>query len=141
MSGARVTRGKLSQEDHGTKKKDTDEPQMDPSDTAILLALEEQEDRLAKKVKLAVREAFEDMLAGELQTLKTMIESSNAAISKRRWDIANQDEANKALQGKVVAMTANMRAAKRNMSTLQADTLTVRQKVTEMEDRSRRCNI
>lgn len=74
---------------------------MDQSNTAILLALEEQEDWLAKKVKLAMREAVEDMLAGERQTLNTMIKSSNAAISKLSRDIANQDEANKALQGKV----------------------------------------
>lgn len=70
---------------------------MDPSNTATLLALEEQEDWLAKKVKLAVKEAVEDMLAGEIQTFKTMIESSNAAISKLSRDIASQDEANKAL--------------------------------------------
>lgn len=38
-------------------------------------------------------------------------------------------------------MTANMRVAKRDMKTLQADTLTLRQKLTEMEDRSRKCNI
>lgn len=38
-------------------------------------------------------------------------------------------------------MTANMKAAKHDVSTLQADTLTLRQKLTEMEDRSRRCNI
>ena len=141
MSGPRATRGKPTQEDHTTKKKDTDEPQMDPSNTAILLALEGQEDRLAKKVKIAVKEAVEEMLTGEIETLKTMIASSNTAIAKLSQDIATQDEASKALRGRVVAMDANVKQAKRDVTTLQEDTLTLRQKLTEMEDRSRRCNI
>lgn len=47
---------------------------------AILLALQEEEDRLTVKVKLAVREAVEDMLSGEMQALKTMMTPSTQQL-------------------------------------------------------------
>lgn len=106
-----------------------------------MLALQEQEDQLTKKVKLAVREAVEDMLSSEIQALKTTIESSNLAVIKLSQDITHQTEVRKTLQGRVDATTANIRAVKHDVGSLQKDVLNLRQKLTEMENRLRRCNI
>uniref|UniRef100_A0A3Q3E6I8 L1 transposable element RRM domain-containing protein n=1 Tax=Labrus bergylta TaxID=56723 RepID=A0A3Q3E6I8_9LABR len=112
-----------------------------PSNATILLALQEQEDRLIKKLKLAVRKAVEDMLSGENETLKSMIESTITAVAKLGEDITQQAELGRKLQGRVDASTANMRAVKHDVGGPQKDVLKLHQKIAEMEDRSRRCNI
>ncbi|KAE8284529.1 hypothetical protein D5F01_LYC17862 [Larimichthys crocea] len=120
------------------KKKVLGEVPEDTSNAAILLALREQEERLAGKVKLAVREAVEEMLAGEIQALKTMIEASNSTVNKLSGDIAQQVEVGSKLQGRLDATSANIRAVKHDVGDIQKEVLSLCQKVAEMEDRSRR---
>lgn len=99
---------KASQEDPATKKKaphDIDGQKEDPSTAANMSALQEQEDQLIKKVKLAMRETVKDMLCGKTETLK--IESLNEAVTKLQ-DIIQQAEVGKTLQGTLSATTADM---------------------------------
>ena len=72
--------------------------------------IEEQEESLTGKVKFAVREAVEEMRAGEIQALKA-IEASNSAVKKLSGDIAQQAEVGRRLQGRMDATSANIRAA------------------------------
>ncbi|KAL1277247.1 hypothetical protein QQF64_023920 [Cirrhinus molitorella] len=87
MSGSKSVKNKPPQDETTMKKKCKDGPNEDSPNTAILMALQEQEERFAKKVKLAVREVMEEVLSGEIQTLKNMIESSNSAVNELRQDI------------------------------------------------------
>ncbi|MEQ2205114.1 hypothetical protein XENOCAPTIV_025845 [Xenoophorus captivus] len=81
MLSGKGARSKSSADETANKKKASGEELEDITNAAILLALREQEERLAGKVKLAVREAVEEMLAGEIQALKAMVEASNSAIT------------------------------------------------------------
>ena len=85
--------------------------------------MREQEERLTGKVKLAVREAVEEMLAGEIQALKAMIEASNPAVNKLSGDIAQQAEVGRRLQGRLDARLANIRVVKHVVGDLQKELL------------------
>ena len=141
MSGGRGARNKSSVDETAGKKTVLGQEPEDTSNAAILLALREQEVRLTGKVKLAVREAVEEMLAGEIQALKVMMEASNSAVNKLNGDIAQQAEVGRKLQGRLDATSANIRAVKHDVGDLQKELLNLRQKVAEMEDRSRRSNL
>ncbi|KAL1254315.1 hypothetical protein QQF64_016544 [Cirrhinus molitorella] len=141
MSGSKSAKNKPPQDETTTKKKCKDRPNEDSPNTAILMALQEQEERFAKKVKLAVREVMEEVLSGEIQTLKNMIESSNSAVNELRQDITRQTELGKSLQGRMDSMNANMRAVKQEVNTHQQEITDLHDKLVEMEDRSRRCNV
>lgn len=75
-------KNKSSTDEAAGKKKVLGQEPEDTSNAAILVILREQKERLTGKVKLAVREAVEEMLAGEIQALKTMVEASNSAMNK-----------------------------------------------------------
>ncbi|KAK9976659.1 hypothetical protein ABG768_021864, partial [Culter alburnus] len=60
MSGPKSAKNKPLQDETASKKKCKDGPTEDPPNPAILMALQEQEERFAKKVKLAVREVMEE---------------------------------------------------------------------------------
>ncbi|RXN27912.1 LINE-1 type transposase domain-containing 1 [Labeo rohita] len=141
MSGSKSAKNKPSQDETATKKKGKEVPNEDSPNSAILMALQEQEERFAKKVKLAVREVMEEVLSGEIQTLKNMIESSNSAVNELRQDFTRQAELGKALQGRMDSMNANMRSAKQELNTHQQEIINLRDKIVEMEDRSRKCNV
>lgn len=141
MSSGRGAKNKSSMDETAGKKKVSGQELEDTSNTAILLALREQEERLTGKVKLAVREAVEEMLAGEIQALKAMVEASNSAVNKLSGDIAQQSEIGRKLQGRLDATSANVRTVKHDVGDLQKELLNLRQKVPEMEDRSRRSNL
>lgn len=141
MASGTGAKNKSSTDETVGKKKVLGEVPEDTSNAAILLALREQEERLAGKVKLAVREAVEEMLAGEIQALKTMIEASNSAVNKLSGDIAQQVEVGSKLQGRLDATSANIRAVKHDVGDIQKEVLSLCQKVAEMEDRSRRSNL
>ncbi|KAL0195104.1 hypothetical protein M9458_008676 [Cirrhinus mrigala] len=141
MSGSKSAKNKPSQDEAAMKKKGKEVPNEDSPNSAILMALQEQEERFAKKVKLAVREVMEEVLSGEIQTLKNMIESSNSAVNELRQDFTRQAELGKALQGRMDSMNANMRSAKQELNTHQQEIINLRDKIVEMEDRSRRCNV
>ncbi|MEQ2242224.1 hypothetical protein ILYODFUR_033525 [Ilyodon furcidens] len=83
MLSGRGTRSKSSADETANKKKASGQELEDITNAA----LREQEEKLASKVKLAVREAVEEMLAGEIQALKAMVEASNSAVSKLSRDI------------------------------------------------------
>ncbi len=141
MSSGRRAKNKLSTDETAGKKKVSGQEPEDTSNAAILLALHQQEERLTGKVTLAVREAVEEILAGEIQALKTMIEASNSAVNKLSGDIAQQAEVGRKLQGRLDAASANVRAVKHDVGDIQKELLNLRQKVAEMEDRSRRSNL
>ncbi|KAL1277163.1 hypothetical protein QQF64_023836 [Cirrhinus molitorella] len=84
---------------------------------------------------------MEEVLSGEIQTLKNMIESSNSAVNELRQDITRQTELGKSLQGRMDSMNANMRAVKHEVNTHQQEITDLHDKLVEMEDRSRRCNV
>ncbi len=141
MSSGKGAKNKSSTDETAGKKKVSGQEPEDTSNAAILLALHQQEERLTGKVKLAVREAVEEILAGEIQALKTMIEASNSAVNKLSGDIAQQAEVGRKLQGRLDATSANVRAVKHDVGDIQKELLNLRQKVAEMEDRSRRSNL
>ncbi len=134
MSSGRGTKNKPSLDETAGKKKVSAQEPEDTSNTAILLALRQQEEGLTGKVKLAVREAVEEMLAGEIQALKAMIEASNAAVNKLSEDIIQQAEVGKKLQARLDATSANIRAVKHDVGDLQKELRDLRQKVAETED-------
>ncbi|ROI15208.1 hypothetical protein DPX16_23464 [Anabarilius grahami] len=140
MSVPKSAKNKPLQDETASKKKCKDGPTEDPPNPAILKALQEQEERFAKKVKLAVREVMEELISGEIQTLKNMIESSNSAVNELRQDITRQTELGKTLQARMDTMNANIRVVKQDVNTHQQEILNLRDKLVEMEDRSRRCN-
>lgn len=74
MSSGRGAKNKSSTDEAADKKKVLSSEPEDTSNAAVLLVLREQEERLTEKVKSAVREAVEEMLAGEIQALKATIE-------------------------------------------------------------------
>lgn len=88
-----------------------------------------------------MKEAVEEKLAGEIQSLKAMIETSNATMNKLSEDMARQAEAGKMLQAKMDATSASIKTVKHDVGSLQKELRNLRQKVSEMEDRSRRSNI
>lgn len=82
-----------------------------------------------------MREAVEDMLSSKVQALKSMIESSNAPVTKLRQDIGHQDEVGKTLQTGCHGIHHD--SSKHDVGSLQNDVLNLCQKFAEKEDRSR----
>ncbi|ROL46832.1 LINE-1 type transposase domain-containing protein 1 [Anabarilius grahami] len=70
-----------------------------------------------------------------------MIESSNSAVNELRQDITHQTELGKTLQARMDTMNAKIRVVKQDVNTHQQEILNLRDKLVEMEDRSRRCNV
>uniref|UniRef100_A0A672QA94 L1 transposable element RRM domain-containing protein n=1 Tax=Sinocyclocheilus grahami TaxID=75366 RepID=A0A672QA94_SINGR len=62
-------------------------------------------------------------------------------INELRQDITRQAEFGKSLQGRLDSVNANVRAVKQEVNTHQQEIMNLRDKMVEMEDRSRRCNV
>lgn len=108
---------------------------------AVRLALADQQQHFDASILSAVKAAMDSVVVPQLTDLKVQIKQANDAVQNIVTDVEHLGKLMNKSQAKVDSLQATVRANKRDVQDHSGLIISLTDKVTEMEDRSRRSNL